>query len=164
MLRGVSSIEPGYAGGHTINPTYASVSRGDTGHAEVIHIDYDPSVITYGDLLTVFFGSHDPTTPNQQGADRGTQYRSIILTTNDEQEREAKEFINELNSSSEFGAPIVTEVRTLDTFYPAEEYHKDYYKNNPQTGYCAIVINPKLEKVKEKFAALLKDESKHKES
>lgn len=162
MLRGVIAVEPGYAGGKTDHPTYEQVSGGNTGHAEVIHIEYDPTEISYRDLLTVFFGSHDPTTLNQQGADRGTQYRSIILTTNDEQQRETEEFIAELNNSSEDGARIVTEVVPLDTFYPAEMYHKDYYANNPTQGYCEIVINPKLEKVKAKFAELLKDESKQK--
>lgn len=162
MMRGVIAVKPGYAGGTTENPTYEQVSSGRTGHAEVIHITYDPAVVKYTDLLTVFFGSHDPTTLNQQGADVGTQYRSIILTTTDEQAKEANEFITDLNASSEFGEPIVTEVEPLKEFYDAEEYHKNYFRDNPNQGYCEIVINPKLEKVKKRFAALLNDETKQK--
>lgn len=162
MMKGVISVKPGYAGGETENPTYESVSGGRTGHAECIHITYDPSVVAYHDLLTVFFGSHDPTTKNRQGADEGTQYRSIILTTSDDHASEAKQFITELNSSSEFGDPIVTEVVSLTKFYDAEDYHKNYFRDNPNQGYCQIVINPKLEKVKHKFVTLLNDESKQK--
>lgn len=162
MLKGVSKVEPGYAGGTTENPTYEEVSSGRTGHAEVISIEYDPAQVSYRDLLTVFFGSHDPTTLNRQGADVGTQYRSIILTTNGEQKEEAEAFIKELNDSSKEGEPIVTEVAPLTKFYPAEDYHRDYYANNPNQGYCQLVINPKLEKVKAKFAELLNDESKQK--
>ncbi len=160
MMKGVSAVKPGYAGGKTENPTYQEVSGGMTGHAEVIHIEYDPSVVKYSDLLTVFFGSHDPTTKNRQGADVGTQYRSIILATNEEQLTGAIKFIEELNTSSEFGDPIVTEVEPLKEFYNAEEYHKNYFRDNPNQGYCEIIINPKLEKVKKKFAELLSDESK----
>ena len=163
MLKGVTAVKPGYAGGKTENPTYQEVSGGMTGHAEVIHIAYDPSVVAYTDLLTVFFGSHDPTTKNRQGADVGTQYRSIILTTSDEQASGAKQFVAELNASSEFGDPIVTEIEPLGKFYAAEDYHKNYFRNNPNQGYCEIVINPKLEKVKKKFAELLSDESKQKQ-
>jgi methionine-S-sulfoxide reductase len=159
MLRGVISVDPGYAGGKTENPTYMQVSEGDTGHAEVIQIAYDPSQITYKDLLTVFFSSHDPTTLNRQGADVGTQYRSIILGATPEQVEEAKAFVKELNESNEMGAPIVTEVVPLEKFYEAEQYHKDYYANNLENRYCQIVINPKLEKVQKKFAELLKANS-----
>ncbi len=162
MMKGVTAVMPGYAGGTKENPTYEQVSGGMTGHAEVIHIEYDPSEAAYRDLMTVFFGSHDPTTKNRQGADVGTQYRSIILTTTFEQLQEAEAFIKELNDSSEFGDPIVTEVIPLEKFYPAENYHQDYYAKNPNQGYCEIVINPKLEKVKKKFAELLNDESKQK--
>ncbi len=162
MLKGVTKVEPGYAGGTIENPTYEEVSGGRTGHAEVIHIEYDPSQVNYDDLMTVFFGSHDPTTMNRQGADVGTQYRSIILTTTPEQESEAKAFIKELNGSNTNGAPIVTEVEPLTKFYSAENYHHDYYANNPNQGYCEIIINPKLEKVKAKFAELLNDVSKQK--
>ena len=162
MMKGVIAVKPGYAGGTKADPSYEEVSSGTTGHAEVIHIEYDPMQVSYRDLLTVFFGSHDPTTMNQQGADRGEQYRSIILTTSDEQKREAEAFIKELNDSSEMGAPVVTEVKLLDKFYDAEDYHKNYFRDNPDQGYCQLVINPKLEKVKAKFAALLNDESKQK--
>lgn len=162
MMKGVSSVKPGYAGGETMNPTYEQVSGGRTGHAEVIHITYDPAQVKYTDLMTVFFGSHDPTTLNRQGADTGTQYRSIILTTTPEQDVEAKNFIKELNASSEFGDPIVTEVVPLTAFYDAEEYHKNYFRDNPNQGYCQLVINPKLEKIKKNFAILLNDESKQK--
>jgi peptide-methionine (S)-S-oxide reductase len=155
MLTGVVSVDPGYAGGKTEHPTYIQVSNGDTGHAEVIKIEYDPSRISYRDLLTVFFATHDPTTLNRQGADVGTQYRSIILGTNEGQVEEAQAFIKELNDSHEMGAAIVTEVVPLTKFHEAESYHKDYYANNPGNRYCEIVINPKLEKVQKKFAALL---------
>ncbi len=156
MLRGVSEVGPGYAGGTTKNPTYESVSNGNTGHAEVIHIEFDPAVIAYEDLLTVFFASHDPTTVNRQGNDVGTQYRSIILTTVPEQKEKAEKFIASINASSKEGKPIVTEIKPLDVFYPAEDYHKDYYAQNKTAGYCELVIHPKLQKVQEKFADLLK--------
>jgi peptide-methionine (S)-S-oxide reductase len=159
MLRGVTAVEPGYAGGTTSDPTYDEVSEGKTGHAEVIRITYDPAQVAYRDLLTVFFGSHDPTTVNRQGADVGTQYRSVIFSTTDAQKENAEQFIKELNDSSKEGAAIVTDVESLDAFYPAESYHKDYYARNNTASYCEIVINPKLEKVKEKFAALLKTPS-----
>lgn len=156
MLRGVTAVEPGYAGGTTPNPTYDEVSTGKTGHAEVIRIVYDPTQVAYRDLLTVFFGSHDPTTVNRQGADVGTQYRSVIFYTTEAQKEEAEKFIKELNDSSKEGASIVTDVEPLDVFHSAESYHKDYYARNNTASYCEIVINPKLEKVKERFAALLK--------
>lgn len=159
-LRGVSSVLPGYAGGTTENPTYAQVSEGNTGHVEVVRVEYDSSKINYRDLLTVFFGSHDPTTVNRQGADIGTQYRSVIFSTTPEQKAEAESFIQELNQSSKEGKPIVTTVEPLPQFYEAENYHKDYFENNPGNPYCELVINPKLEKVTKEFASLLKDESK----
>jgi methionine-S-sulfoxide reductase len=160
MLRGVKSVDPGYAGGPELSEgqegiTYEKVSGGKTGYAEVIKIAYDPNEIKFEDLLTVFFGSHDPTTVNRQGADVGTQYRSIILYTIDEQKETASEFIHAINNSSQFGKPVVTEIKPLEKFYPAESYHVDYYKNNPDNQYCEIVINPKLEKVQKKFAELL---------
>lgn len=157
MLRGVHTVNPGYAGGTTENPTYSQVSLGNTGHAEVISIEYDPHMIQYTDLLTVFFASHDPTTLNRQGADVGTQYRSIILYTTEDQKIDAEKFIADLNASSEFGNPIVTEIKPLDKFYIAENYHKDYFENHPDASYCEIVINPKLEKVQKQFAELLKN-------
>ncbi|MEK7538958.1 MAG: peptide-methionine (S)-S-oxide reductase MsrA [Patescibacteria group bacterium] len=155
MLKGVASVDPGYAGGKTKNPTYDDVSGGMTGHAEVIRIEYDPSLVTYKNLLTVFFGSHDSTTLNRQGNDVGTQYRSVVLFTTLEQEREAHAFIAELNTSSSEGAPVVTEVVPLDVFYPAEDYHKNYFARNKDAQYCQIIISPKLEKVQHKFAELL---------
>ena len=159
MLRGIESVLSGYAGGTTKNPTYAQVSSGRTGHAESIRITYDPALITYHDLLTVFFATHNPTTLNRQGADVGTQYRSIVLYEGDEQKREAEAFIAEINAASKGGDPVVTEVKPLDAFYPAEDYHRDYYKKNQDKAYCQVVINPKLKKVKEMFAALLKEKS-----
>lgn len=164
MLRGVITVLPGYAGGTKENPTYEDVSSGTTGHAEVIHILYNPSEVSYRDLLTVFFGSHDPTTLNKQGADVGTQYRSAVFTTSDAQKAEAEAFIKELNDSNAQGDPVVTEVSPLQKFYPAENYHHDYYANNKDAGYCQIVINPKLEKVQHQFASLLKDEAKLKQN
>ena len=159
-LRGVISIMPGYAGGTTKNPTYEEVSSGRTGHAEVIKIEYDPKEIGYGDLLTVFFATHDPTTLNQQGNDVGTQYRSMILYTDDEQKTQAQDFIKKVNESTQEGKLIVTEIKSLDHFYDAEDYHREYYRNNKSQPYCQIVINPKLKKLEEKFASLLKSHAK----
>lgn len=156
MLEGVLHVEPGYAGGTTENPTYEQVSTGKTGHAEVIKIDYDPARIKLGDLFTVFFATHDPTTLNRQGADVGTQYRSAIFYSTPEQKEAAEKFIAELSASSTEGGPIVTEVAPLAKFYPAENYHKDYFANHPEQAYCQVVINPKVEKVQAKFAELLK--------
>ncbi len=159
MLRGVTSIAPGYAGGTTENPTYYAVSNGNTGHAEVIKIEFDPSQITYKDLLTVFFGTHDATQVNRQGNDVGTQYRSIVLYTDETQKKEAETFIQELNESSKEGKPIATDVAPLGAFYPAEQEHLDYYARNKNQGYCQLIIEPKLQKVQEKFAELLKTHS-----
>lgn len=155
MLKGVKSVSPGYAGGTTKNPTYRDVMRGDTGHAEVIRVEFDPSVIAYRDLLTVFFGSHDATQVNRQGPDVGTEYRSLILTTTPDQARDAETFIAELNASSSEGARIATEVKPLDAFYPAEAEHFNFYSRNQNAGYCQVIIAPKLQKVQEQFAALL---------
>lgn len=159
MLKGVESVESGYAGGVSENPTYESVSLGNTGHAEVIKVVYDPEAISYHDLLTVFFGSHDATQVNRQGNDVGEQYRSIILTTTDAQAAEANHFIETLNASSTEGDSIKTEVKPLETFYKGEAYHQDYYKQNQNKGYCQIVIAPKLEKVQKEYAELLKKHS-----
>jgi peptide-methionine (S)-S-oxide reductase len=155
MLRGVHRVEPGYAGGHTENPTYYEVMRGDTGHAEVIRVVYDPAVITYRTLLTVFFGSHDATELNRQGNDVGTEYRSVVLYSTPTQKELAEAFIQELNTSSTEGDPIVTEVAPLTTFYQAEQEHLDYYAKNKSQGYCQIIIAPKLKKVQKEFATLL---------
>lgn len=153
-LKGVVSVMPGYAGGTTTDPTYERVCTGTTGHAEVIKIEYDPEKISYSDLLTVFFATHNPTTLNRQGNDVGTQYRSAIFYTTEEQKEEAEAFIKKLNES---GPTVVTEVKPLKAFYEAEEYHRKYYKNNTDVPYCQIVINPKLEKLKKRFSELLED-------
>ena len=155
MLKGVSSVLPGYSGGAVANPTYEQVCSGETGHAECAKIEYDSSIVRFRDLLTVFFGSHDPTTLNRQGADIGTQYRSVIFYTTPVQKSETEKFIAEINASSKNGKPIVTEVLPLTKFYEAENYHHDYFTNHPENPYCEIVINPKLDKVKKDFAALL---------
>lgn len=144
---------PGYAGGSKPNPTYEEVCGGQTGHAEVIKIEYDPAQIEFKDLLTVFFATHDPTTLNRQGNDVGTQYRSIILYTSLEQEKESREFIGELDKG---GAKVVTELKHLDKFYEAEDYHREYYKKNQSQPYCRIIISPKLEKLKKRFYELIK--------
>ena len=155
MLKGVISVTSGYAGGSKANPTYDQISGGQTGHAEVIRLEYDPARVSLGDLLAVFFATHDPTTLNRQGNDVGEQYRSIILYEDDEQKLTAEKFIADLNASSSEGKPIVTEIKPLDVFYPAESYHQDYYARNKEAGYCQVVINPKLAKAKKQFARLL---------
>lgn len=155
MMRGVSSVLPGYSGGTTVNPTYEQVSSGRTSHAEVIRLEYDPSQVKYRDLLTVFFGSHDPTTKDRQGNDVGTQYRSVIFFTMDEQKKVAEDFIKEINDSNEHGAPVLTELVPLKDFYEAENYHRDYFATHPDNPYCEVIINPKLEKVQKQFADLL---------
>ena len=156
MLNGVVAVKPGYAGGYSQNPDYESVSSGETGHGEVIQIEFDPGVIPYNDLLDVFFHTHNPTTMNQQGADVGTQYRSIILYTSEEQKMEAENFIGELENSGEFKDFIVTEVKPLVQFYEAENYHKNYYIRNIEQPYCQVVISPKLTKLREKYKKKLK--------
>jgi peptide-methionine (S)-S-oxide reductase len=159
-LEGVLLVKPGYAGGTVPNPTYLQVVSGKTGHAEVIYIEYDPNKISYKDLLTVFFASHDPTTVDRQGNDVGTQYRSAIFYTTEAQKLEAEKFVAEINVSNQRGAPIVTEIVSLDKFYEAETYHHDYYANNQNAPYCQIVINPKLDKIKVQFSHLLKSTEK----
>ncbi len=156
MLRGVVSVQSGYAGGTQPNPTYQQVSSSTTGHAEVIQVTYDPAVIGLKEILSVFFSSHDPTTLNQQGNDTGPQYRSVIFYTTPEQQTFAQGFINELSASKTFDEPIVTSVESLQTFYPAEEYHQNYYQSNQSQPYCQLVINPKITKLKKNFAHLLK--------
>lgn len=155
---GVESAVSGYSGGQTINPTYDAICTGTTGHAEVIQVAYDPAVISYKDLLQIFFRTHDPTTLNQQGADRGTQYRSVIYYHDDQQKQVAEEVKASLDSSGAFDDPIVTEVSPLDVFYPAEAYHQGYYKQNPSQGYCRAVIAPKMAKYRAAFADKLKSE------
>lgn len=154
QVEGVEKVVSGYAGGHIANPTYEAVCGKKTGHAEVVQITFDPAVISYRDLLNVFFGTHDPTTPNRQGNDAGPQYRSAIFFHTPEQERTAHEVIAQLEVEAIFSAPIVTEIAPLPEFYPAEEYHQDYYRNNPMQPYCAFVTAPKVAKFREKFAHL----------
>ncbi len=155
MLKGVIFVEPGYAGGITTDPTYEDVSGGQTGHAEVTRVEFDPEEISYDDLLTVFFATHDPSSLNRQGADVGTQYRSIILYTTEKQKESAGKFIKDLKQSSNTGKPIVTELKSLEKYYPAEDYHNNYYATHKNNPYCQLVINLKLEKVQEKFKNLL---------
>jgi peptide-methionine (S)-S-oxide reductase len=150
MIKGVTSVLPGYSGGTVENPTYAQVCNGNTGHAESVKIEYDPTLVSVRSLLTVFFGSHDPTTRNRQGADVGTQYRSVIFYTTPEQKTEIEKYIAEIPGA-------VTEVEPLTKFYEAEDYHKDYFAQNKGNPYCQIVINPKLEKIQKEFADLLQD-------
>ena len=157
MFRGILSVAPGYAGGSVESPTYEQVCTGETGHAEGIRVEYDPDLVSFETLLTIFFASHDATTLNRQGNDVGTQYRSIILYTTDVQKKETEDFIEKLNVSSTEGSPIVTEVVPFTKFYPAEDYHKNYFERNGSNPYCQIVISPKLQKVQEKFAELLKN-------
>jgi peptide-methionine (S)-S-oxide reductase len=149
MIKGVVNVTVGYAGGTTKNPSYEDVCTGSTGHAEVAQIEYDPGIVPLEKLLEVFFTMHDPTSLNRQGADMGTQYRSIIMYTNEEQKKRVEDFIKK--EQKEYSKPIVTEVRKLDAFYKAEEYHQKYFKKNPGQGYCMFVIKPKVDKVKKKF-------------
>lgn len=155
MLKGVNRVEPGYAGGSIVNPSYERVSMGDSGHAEVIRVTYDPSLVSYEDLLTVFFGSHDPTTPNQQGNDVGEQYRSVIFYTDTDEKETAKRIIKDVDESLTDGTRVVTQVVPLEEFFPAEDYHKDYFHKNTSAPYCQLVIEPKVEKVRERFAELV---------
>jgi peptide-methionine (S)-S-oxide reductase len=155
-LKGVERVVSGYAGGQTPNPTYEQVCGGRTGHAEVVQITYDPKVVSYRDLLDVFFTIHDPTTPNRQGADVGPQYRSIILYHNPEQKEDADRAILDQATNGVWDAPIVTEVAPLEVFYPGEEGHQDYFELNPRQRYCQIVIAPKVAKFRKQFLERLK--------
>ncbi len=155
-VSGVYSAESGYSGGHVSNPDYKMVTSGSTGHAEVVQITFDPEVISYLELLEIFFKTHDPTTLNQQGADVGTQYRSIVLFHNETQHKLAREIIQELDSEGIWDNPIVTTVEPFEQFYSAEAYHQEYYENNPNQGYCRLVINPKVEKFEKVFKEQLK--------
>lgn len=155
-LRGVLGVQSGYAGGHVPNPTYEQVCTGTTGHAEVVQVEFDPNELSYRDLLRVFFSIHDPTTLNRQGPDVGTQYRSAIFYHSEEQKRIAEEVIAELEREKIWDAPIVTEVAPLDAFYPAEEYHREYYRLHPEQAYCRAVIAPKVTKFRKEFAERLK--------
>ena len=159
-LRGVQSVVSGYAGGSTKNPSYEQVCMGTTGHAEVIKIDFDPTQVSFRDLMTVFFATHDPTTLNRQGNDVGTQYRSAIFYADESQKAEAAAFIKELDEAKTFKNSIVTTLEPLAEFYPAEDYHQKFYANNPYQPYCQYLIPPKLSKLHKQFAALLKSQSK----
>ena len=156
MLKGVEKVESGYAGGATDSPSYEQVSTGNTGHAEVIRVTYDTAVISYEDLLTVFFGSHDPTTPNRQGADVGEQYRSVILYGTEEERATAERVAREIQESLKDGSRVVTQIIPLGKFFPAEEYHRNYFKENTSAPYCQLIIEPKIEKVRKRFAELVK--------
>ncbi|WP_129115691.1 peptide-methionine (S)-S-oxide reductase MsrA [Halegenticoccus tardaugens] len=155
-LGGVESVVSGYAGGSTENPTYEEVCSGETGHAEVVQVTYDPDEIGYRELLEVFFTIHDPTTLNRQGPDVGTQYRSAVFYHDDEQRETAEALIEELEAAGAYDDPIVTEVEPLEAFYEAEEYHQNFYEKNPEQAYCAVHIPPKLDKLRENFASKLK--------
>ncbi|HZX49759.1 MAG TPA: peptide-methionine (S)-S-oxide reductase MsrA [Candidatus Paceibacterota bacterium] len=155
-LKGVQSVTSGYAGGSMENPSYQQVSSGQTGHAEVVKVEYNPAVLSYDTLLSVFFATHDPTTMNRQGSDIGPQYRSAIFYTSEEQKMEAEKFMQKLADDKVFKAPIVTELKPLEAFYEADASHKDYYNRNKEAPYCQVVIDPKIQKLQEKYAHLLK--------
>ena len=157
-LKGVHSVVSGYAGGHAKNPTYQEVSSGTTGHAEASQIAYDPKQISYAELLEVFWKTHDPTTPDRQGNDVGSQYRSVIFYHNEEQKKLAEHYKKELNSAGAFDAPIVTEIVPYTNFYKAENYHQNYYNEHGLQPYCMFVIKPKLDKVKKVFKDKLKEQ------
>jgi peptide-methionine (S)-S-oxide reductase len=156
QVRGVVSVEPGYSGGSVSNPTYEQVSSGRTGHAECSKIEYNSDEVSFEDLIEVFFGTHDPTTKDRQGNDVGTQYRSIIFFNTPEEKEIVEKIIKELNDNNAYGAPIVTELKPFESFFPAEDYHKNFYQNNPNQAYCQYVVSPKLRKFKEKFTKLAK--------
>jgi peptide-methionine (S)-S-oxide reductase len=159
MLEGIHAVRPGYSGGHVDKPSYEQVCGKKTGHAEVVEVEFDPDVISYRDVLEVFFASHDPTTKDRQGNDVGPQYRSVIFTHSDEQKATAASVIQEFTAEKAFDAPIVTEIKPFDKFWPAEPEHLDYYRRNPMQPYCAFVISPKVQKVRKKFADRLKKKS-----
>lgn len=156
QLKGVQKVVSGYSGGKVANPTYREVCTGNTGHAECTQITYDPEQISFAELLEVFWMTHDPTTLNRQGADSGTQYRSAIFYTDDDQKQVALAYKAKLEKEKIWNSPIVTEITKFDKFYPAEDYHQEYYQNNPDQGYCRIVITPKIEKFKKIFGDKLK--------
>jgi len=151
-LGGVESVTSGYAGGEVDNPTYEEVCSGTTGHAEVVQVEYDRSMITYEDLLEVFFTVHDPTQLNRQGPDVGTQYRSAVYTHDAGQQEQAEAYVEALEASGSYDDPVVTEIEPLDEFYPAEDYHQDYFEKNPTQAYCQVHVAPKVEKVRKEFA------------
>jgi peptide-methionine (S)-S-oxide reductase len=150
-LRGVTKVVSGYTGGHVPNPSYQRVCSGSTGHAEVVQVTFDPAVVSYRELLEIFFTIHDPTTLNRQGADVGTQYRSAIFYHDEEQKQVAEEVIKEITAAKIWSKPIVTQVVPLDVFYPAEDYHQDYFANNPMQPYCQVVVAPKVSKFRKQY-------------
>lgn len=156
QLRGVEDVASGYSGGHVRSPSYREVCTGATGHAEVVQVTFDPAAISFQEILEVFFTVHDPTTLNRQGADVGTQYRSAIFFHSPEQKATAEQVIRELDAAQLWPARIVTEVTPFDAFYPAEEYHQEYFARNPGQGYCAVVIAPKVAKFRKQYLAKLK--------
>ncbi|MFC6616871.1 peptide-methionine (S)-S-oxide reductase MsrA [Deinococcus radiophilus] len=155
-VRGVQQVESGYIGGRRPNPSYEQICTGVTGHAEAVRVTFDPSQVSYRDLLHIFFGTHDPTTLNRQGADRGTQYRSALFPLNDDQRAEAQAVMQELNDSTYAGG-IVTSIEDASEFYVAEDYHQDYYANNPQNPYCGAVVAPKVAKLRQSYAHFLNE-------
>ena len=158
-VQGIIDVESGYANGHVPEPSYEQVCEGTTGHAEVLQVRFDPQQIALPRLLEIFFGTHDPTTPNRQGNDVGTQYRSAIYTTTAEQLSVAQDFVHALNAQQVFGVPVVTEVQPLDNYWPAEAYHQDYFARNPHQGYCAYVVGPKVQKFLQTFAHYAKKDA-----
>jgi peptide-methionine (S)-S-oxide reductase len=156
QLKGVNRVVSGYTGGKTENPTYEEVCAGDTGHAEVIRIEFDASEISFDELLLIFFKTHDPTTPNRQGNDQGPQYRSAIFYQNEEQKKQAERMVAQLSSAQVFEKPVVTEITPATSFYPAEGYHQNYFNANPDKPYCSFVIRPKLDKFYKEFKERLK--------
>ncbi|WP_196888645.1 peptide-methionine (S)-S-oxide reductase MsrA [Aureivirga sp. CE67] len=156
QIKGIETVVSGYGGGNIINPAYREVCQGTTGHAEVVQLTFDTSIISYQDLLEIFFEMHDPTTLNQQGYDKGTQYRSVIFYHNEEQKKEAENYIQKLTGEKVFEDPIVTEVSPFKNFFNAENMHQDFYELNPEVKYCQLIISPKMEKLKKKFDGKLK--------
>jgi peptide-methionine (S)-S-oxide reductase len=156
-LRGVADVVSGYAGGKLAKPDYQAVCGGGSGHAEVVQLRFDPALISYRELLEIFFAIHDPTTLNRQGDDIGTQYRSVIFTHSDEQAQTARQVIDELTAAAAFARPIVTAVLPAATFWPAEDYHQEYFARNPRQPYCQVVVGPKVAKFRDKFRDRLKD-------
>ena len=159
-VNGVTDVVSGYAGGRRSNPTYEQVCTGLTGHAEVCQITYDPSVVSYKELLEVFWKTHDPTTLNRQGPDKGTQYRSVVFYHSDEQKKLAEKYMKELDRSGAFESRIVTQIKRAPRFYPAEEYHQDYYRRNPNQSYCAAIVKPKVDKFMKAFEDKLAEDAK----
>jgi peptide-methionine (S)-S-oxide reductase len=157
QLRGVNKVVSGYIGGYTNAPTYKDICNGDTGHAEAIEISFDADQVSFETLLEIFFISHDPTTPNRQGNDVGTQYRSAVFCQNDEQRESTEHIIAQLNAARIFNAPIVTEINGPDKFWPAEEYHQSYFDKNPEQPYCLAVAAPKAAKIRAKYSSMIKD-------